>query len=497
MKDQEARRAAFDDKERRRLHIPELPRGDLDEAGEERLKQLFLVRRIYGSMLARRLREDTRRCDRLEAAFQRIRAATGLADTEAIVQRFSHREETLSSLRQQLHAARERLASLRDERRRLVWRLDDAQTSTGKERERRALYAKLEDLESRRATAKRRVGESRSRLYRVSVVLEACRASVARLLRRLGVPVEERQGGIGLDNDGDELDDMLSGDIDGKEDADLDERRGQESKEDADGEGHGLSLSKSMERLVGGHGTVVDSPTDAESTRSKTAAAGTGAQAARLLAMRASSARASTNEDAQMVLGSTRRSLDDRDGPETRHVSSSGNAGTVVVSSATLDSALGQLEAAVSRALAHLTAVFEREEAIAARAGHGSTDAGAIGALDRADGSGGAPAARSLSAALLGRMGILRQGGGSKGEGTADGNGAHGAGGVMGERLIASLLALPPNLSDDNVRVNARASTPEPDPYRDEVMDDDADVSMDRGAIRAAAMDAAYAEEDR
>lgn len=201
MIEQEERRAAFDEKERRRLHIPELPRGDLDEAGEERLKQLFLVRRIYGSMLARRLREDTRRCDRLEAAFQRIRAATGLADTEAIVERFAHREETLASLRQQLHAARERLTSLRDERRRLVWRLDDAQTSTGKERERRALYARLEELESMRASAKRRVGESRSRLYRVSVVLEACRASVARLLRRLGVPVEERQGGIGLEEE--------------------------------------------------------------------------------------------------------------------------------------------------------------------------------------------------------------------------------------------------------------------------------------------------------
>lgn len=73
----ETRRQAVVDHERRRRGITFTATGDLDEEAEDRLKQLYLVRRMYADMLARRLAEDQRRCDKLVAAFQRIRSATG------------------------------------------------------------------------------------------------------------------------------------------------------------------------------------------------------------------------------------------------------------------------------------------------------------------------------------------------------------------------------------------------------------------------------------
>ncbi len=126
-----------------------MPRGDLDEAQEERLKQLFLVRRAYGAMLARRLRDDTRKCDRLESAFQRIRGATGLVETSDIVAKFLRRDETFQSLQEQMASAREHIEHLKNAKRKLAWELDEAKSEAGFDAERRTLYTQLEEQDRR------------------------------------------------------------------------------------------------------------------------------------------------------------------------------------------------------------------------------------------------------------------------------------------------------------------------------------------------------------
>ncbi|KAA0167864.1 hypothetical protein FNF31_00799 [Cafeteria roenbergensis] len=188
--EQGERRRAFDERERRRLNIAHLPRGDLDEAGEDRLKQLFVVRRIYASMLARRLREDARRCDRLQAAFQRIRGATGLTDTKEIVAKFLDRDGAVGALRSQLQAARDRLEAARATRQQASWRLDQvAAAAGGGSGRKRAQYVNKDAFRRRRTDAARRCAERRSRVERLTVMLEDCRACVAKLLTRLGIPV--------------------------------------------------------------------------------------------------------------------------------------------------------------------------------------------------------------------------------------------------------------------------------------------------------------------
>lgn len=157
---QEARLKAFDARERRRVNMSSMPRGDLDEEGEDRLKQLFLVRKIYNNMLSRRLRDDQRRTDRLALAFQRIRTATGLSDVDAIISKYEQRDATVLALQAQMKAARDRVDALAAERKQLVWALDEVQTLSASALESRALYnsvgsatAALRTPPSRRARA--------------------------------------------------------------------------------------------------------------------------------------------------------------------------------------------------------------------------------------------------------------------------------------------------------------------------------------------------------
>jgi hypothetical protein len=128
--EQQHRMQSFDERELRRQTMSgTVAQSDLDEDGEDRLKQLFLVRKIYNNMLTRRLRDDQRRTDKLANAYQRIRTATGLDDVNAIVTKFRTRDATFASLQAQMKAARDRVDALLAERRALVWALDEARTT--------------------------------------------------------------------------------------------------------------------------------------------------------------------------------------------------------------------------------------------------------------------------------------------------------------------------------------------------------------------------------
>ncbi len=128
--EQQHRMQSFDEREMRRQTMSgTVAQSDLDEDGEDRLKQLFLVRKIYNNMLTRRLRDDQRRTDKLANAYQRIRTATGLDDVNAIVTKFRTREATFASLQAQMKSARDRVDALLAERRALVWALDEARTT--------------------------------------------------------------------------------------------------------------------------------------------------------------------------------------------------------------------------------------------------------------------------------------------------------------------------------------------------------------------------------
>ena len=54
--EQGEKRKQMELREQRRIEIARLAQGDLNEEGEDRLKQLFLVRKIYSNMLLRKVR---------------------------------------------------------------------------------------------------------------------------------------------------------------------------------------------------------------------------------------------------------------------------------------------------------------------------------------------------------------------------------------------------------------------------------------------------------
>lgn len=357
--EQGERRRAFDERERRRLNIAHLPRGDLDEAGEDRLKQLFVVRRIYASMLSRRLREDARRCDRLQAAFQRIRGATGLTDTREIVAKFLDREGAVGALRSQLQAARDRLEAARTSRQQASWRLDQvAAAAGGGSGRKRTQYVSMDAFRRRRTDAARRCAERRSRVERLTVMLEDCRACVAKLLSRLGIPVVAEAAKVVV------------------------VRGAKAGPGDSAGTSNVaaaiLATARSAaasSRLPAGSGVAGaramrsgdDGPADADRAGSRHRSADAPGRPASPMGAGGFDDVAGASSRSGAAPSPTRShagglGVDGADSAAVGGGAAAGQPGAVRVTLQTLDSALGQVETAVSRGLAQLAAAMERDE---------------------------------------------------------------------------------------------------------------------------------------
>jgi len=357
------RRRAFDEREKRRLNIAHLPRGDLDEAGEDRLKQLFVVRRIYASMLERRLREDARRCDRLQAAFQRIRGVTGLTDTREIVAKFLRRDEAVAGLRSQLQTVRDRLESVRATRREAAWRLDQvAAAAGGGSGRKRAQYVSKDASRRRRADASRRCSERRERMERLTVMLEDCRACVAKLLTRLGIPVVAETAKVDLVGVAGPRDSGRAGvasAIVAAARAQGDRSAATAASGARTAAGSGVAGVRAV-REDGDEGAArpsFDGRSHPPSPMATGAAAGLASPSEEALARTGELGRSPSRLDSESSRG-------DADGAGT---GPAGPPGAVRVTLPTLDSALGQVETAVSRALAQLAAAMERDEVRATR----------------------------------------------------------------------------------------------------------------------------------
>ena len=185
MVEQEEKRKQMELREQRRIEIAKLAQGDLNEEGEDRLKQLFLVRKIYSNMLLTKLQAQRRQTDKLEDAFQRIRSATGLTDVDAIVEKFMNRDQTNEELEQQMKDARARIEDLRSTHVRLQ-QLLDAQTMVKETtHENRQLYHRVDDFDRRLTEARHLSEEAKQRSFKIMITLEESRACIAKLLNKL------------------------------------------------------------------------------------------------------------------------------------------------------------------------------------------------------------------------------------------------------------------------------------------------------------------------
>jgi hypothetical protein len=194
VQEQEKKMDELESREKERLTMSLMPRGDLDQEGEDRLKQMALVRKIHLNCLLRRLRDDQKRADKLTAAYDRIRSATGLEDVSAVIVKFQGREEAVANLHSQMRAARDKVDALQAEKRKLIWQLDEASAVQSSSTDARSLYRTRDEFERALSEADRRYLEAKHRLNKVSLVLEACRSSISTMLERTGLDASVLSG---------------------------------------------------------------------------------------------------------------------------------------------------------------------------------------------------------------------------------------------------------------------------------------------------------------
>ena len=158
-------------------------RGAEASAGAlERMCHLHVVRKLYAAMLTRKLRADERRCDKLNEAFQRIRAATGLSEVEDIVSKFLSRSKIQASLSASAATSRERIDYLKREQQVLKWRLDEERVNASKVTPARVLFQAVDELHQQSAAAGKRTQEAKSRAHKLNVTVDECRASLGKML---------------------------------------------------------------------------------------------------------------------------------------------------------------------------------------------------------------------------------------------------------------------------------------------------------------------------
>lgn len=422
--EQETRLKAYDEREKRRLTLSMMPRGDLDEDGEDRLKQLFLVRKIYNNMLTRRLRDDTRRTDKLSNAYQRIRTATGLEDVHTIIEKYKTRDMTFAALQAQMKAARDRVDTLAQERRSLVWALDEAQTMGASALESRALYNNVEDYDRRMTDATRRGRESRDRLHRISVLLEECRACMSKMMERLGLDAKSVMGVVaGTSGAPDSTEAAFAPGADASFVADGDDSKPGHEASDRPAGVRGRRLSRgaslpgaTLEAVLGGR-------------------RGSGTSAA-LAAATSAAGDASPGAASHVEVNGSSSSA--------KHVK--------VVTPEALEHALAALENRVSALLAHLASVFEREEA---------TQASSAKAKAKARRGGGASTVGGAPRAAISLEGVATSAAVTESDAAAHRMSVAALTDKASSRVFQRLMTMPPDISERNVRVNARGGSPD------------------------------------
>jgi hypothetical protein len=97
------------------------------------MQEKFLVQRLYGAFLKKKMEKEMNKHMFVEDAFQKIRTATGLSDVNEIVHRFLTREQTYSELLMAVSENERKIENLRKDHE--IWglKLHELQMSDKKE----------------------------------------------------------------------------------------------------------------------------------------------------------------------------------------------------------------------------------------------------------------------------------------------------------------------------------------------------------------------------
>jgi len=173
--------------ERKRLREEVLERSNHDAASHEeaKLKKMQVVRKVYSSMLEKRMSTEEEELNELEATFQHIKIVTGLSDVDEIVHKFLTRSEKAQQLEKDADDIRERIEELKkqNEAQKQIFEAmrAESQNTAGNRKAILEMEKSSQDLQD----LKHQCEESKNRAYRSSVSLEELKSAIARFRSKI------------------------------------------------------------------------------------------------------------------------------------------------------------------------------------------------------------------------------------------------------------------------------------------------------------------------
>lgn len=184
-----AERSSLVEKQEERMKMREAvmarSKFDLGAQEEQRLKRMHVIRKVYSSMLEKKITAEEESLGALETTFQKIKIVTGLSDVDEIVVKFKERtqktqqlQKLTEDLQRQIDQVRESNAALRE---RLASMKSTEEASSGN----REVYKEMDSFNSGLGKARKHCEDARERARRSNVTLEQLKLAVARFRSKI------------------------------------------------------------------------------------------------------------------------------------------------------------------------------------------------------------------------------------------------------------------------------------------------------------------------
>ncbi|KAJ8601976.1 hypothetical protein CTAYLR_008809 [Chrysophaeum taylorii] len=184
-----AERSSLVEKQEERMKMREAvmarSKFDLGAQEEQRLKRMHIIRKVYSSMLEKKITAEEESLGALETTFQKIKIVTGLSDVDEIVQKFKDRTQKTQQLHRLADDVRARIDSLRDDNASLRERLVSLRSTHEAASGNREIYREMDSFNKGLGKALKDCDDAKDRAIRSNVTLEQLKLAVARFRSKI------------------------------------------------------------------------------------------------------------------------------------------------------------------------------------------------------------------------------------------------------------------------------------------------------------------------
>merc|ERR1719502_812505 len=147
--------------------------GELDQEGENVLKQTYIAAVLGKAVTKRESHNEDERVNTYESAFRRIKEATGVSDVNEIIQKFLTQEDTLNRLNELAKESQSRIEQLTEEKKRIQQKVVDAKMKSSSTAGNRRIVDEFEQLLSEAKVKSERIRTKYERLTKVMINVKA------------------------------------------------------------------------------------------------------------------------------------------------------------------------------------------------------------------------------------------------------------------------------------------------------------------------------------